>query len=243
MKKKKIITKNTKYNKSIIYTAFALTMFIIMPEIKAKEVKEVKIEIETSLVSSYVWRGLYQTGVSLQPSISTSISNLTLKAWGNTDFSTAFKEFDFSLFYANKGLCFGLTDYWWSGQGAPYFEYKTHHLLEASIGYHFGDKFPLSFSWNTMLAGNQDKNNEDKQLYSSYFTIGYDFLVKGVKCTSEVGINPWKSIYNAKFDVMNISLKASRKVPITDEFSLPLSAQMILCPATSDAHLVFGITF
>ena len=212
------------------------------------------INAEADLVSSYVWRGIYQTGVSIQPSLTASFSGFTLGVWGSTDFSTWFKEFDFSLFYETGGLSFGITDYWWSGQWEPYFnrkgkngapdvKYKENHLLEISIGYHFGDGFPLSLGWNTMFFGDQDKNLEDKQMFSSYLSVGYDFPVKDVKCNVEMGFNTWESMYSNKFDLMRLSFKALKTVTVTDKFSMPAFAQMILCPATNDAHLIFGLKF
>ncbi len=227
--------------KKHIYIIIAI--LIAIPAAQAQEEKGVKIDAGVDLVSSYVWRGLYQTGVSIQPSLSASLSGFTLEAWGSTDFSTDFKELDFTLSYEIKGLCIGITDYWWSGQGAPYFKYEEQHLLEGAINYHFGEKFPLSLGWSTMFFGDQDKNEEGDHMFSSYLWIGYDFQVKGVECTAEAGITPWESIYHDSFDVMSLSLKASKEIAITKEFSLPLFAQVIFCPAADDAHLVVGITF
>jgi len=240
MKKMEKIIRNIRLG---ICMAAMAAMFVVIPEVKAQEEDGLKIDAGADLVSSYVWRGVYQTGASFQPSLSASFAGLTLGVWGSTDFATPFKEFDFALSYEIAGLSLGITDYWWSGQGEPYFKYKEQHLFEFSVGYYFGDNLPLSLGWNTMFSGDQDKNEDGKQRGSSYFSIGYDFQVKGVECSAEAGITPWKGIYQDKFDLMSLSLKASKKVTITNEFSLPLFAQVILCPAKNDAHLVFGITF
>jgi len=228
--------------KKVIYILLFTALFFI-PKINAQEEKGLEINAEASLVSSYVWRGMYQSGASLQPSLSASLSGFTLEAWGSKDFSTPFKEFDFLLSYETGGFSVGLNDYWCGEEGTPYFEYKEQHLLEGTIGFNFGEKFPLSVSWNTMFFGDQDKNEKGKQLFSSYLMFGYDFSVKEVECNAEVGVTPWKSIYSDDFNVMNISLKASKKISITNKFSLPLFVQAIFSPATNDAHLVFGITF
>ena len=209
--------------------------------------KKLTVDVGADVVSSYVWRGQYQTGVSFQPSLSASWSGLTLGVWGSTDFSIA-KEFDFTLSYEIGGLSVGITDYWIPAdgqkEGMRYFGYaKEQHLFEGNISYHFGDNLPLSLGWNTVFYGDQDLNEEDKRMYSSYFTVGYDFTVKGAECTAEVGVNPWASQFHDEFNVMSLSLTAKKSIAITSEFSLPVFVQMIFAPAKNDAHLVFGITF
>ena len=227
--------------KTVFYILLS-TIFVIS-EVNAQEEKDLEINAEFSLVSSYVWRGLYQSGASLQPSLSASLSSFTLEAWSSKDFSTPFKEFDFLLSYETGGLSVGINDYWCGEEGTPYFDYKEQHLLEGTIGYHFDEKLLLSLSWNTMFFGNQDKSKTGKQMFSSYLMLGYDFAVKDVKCAAELGITPWKSIYCEKFNVMNLSLKASKNITVTNKFNFPCFIQAIFSPATNDAHLVFGMSF
>ena len=220
-----------------------LSAIFIVSAINAQEEKGLKINAEASLVSTYVWRGLYQSGASFQPSLSASLSGFTLEAWGSKDFSTSFKEFDFILSYETGGFNIGISDYWSGEQGTPYFEFKEQHLLEGNIGYYFGEKFPLSISWNTIFFGDQDKNEKGKQMFSSYMMLGYDFSVKEIECAAEVGFTPWKSNYHEEFGVMNLSLKATKKVAVTNKFSFPCFVQAIFSPATNDAFLVFGVGF
>ena len=54
----------------------------------AQEEKQFEIAPSADLVSSYVWRGVYQTGASVQPSINLSYAGFSLTAWGSTDFSS-----------------------------------------------------------------------------------------------------------------------------------------------------------
>ena len=42
--------------------------------------------VQGDLVSSYVWRGMYQTGASFQPTLAFSVGGFSLTAWGSTDF-------------------------------------------------------------------------------------------------------------------------------------------------------------
>ena len=50
---------------------------------------KVSFSVQGDLVSSYIWRGFYQTGASFQPTLSLGVGNFSLTAWGSTDFQGA----------------------------------------------------------------------------------------------------------------------------------------------------------
>ena len=205
--------------------------------------EKLMIDVGADVVSSYVWRGLYQAGVSVQPSLSLSTSGLTLGAWGSTDFSTYFKELDFYLSYEMKGFSAGITNYWWSGEGASFFEDRGSHLFEVNLGYTFSEKFPLSLGVNTMLSGDDDKNNNDKQRYSTYISADFPFSVKKIDCEVGIGISPSKGLYSDTFDVATITAKASKNLSLSSDYAIPVFVKLICSPAQDNAFLVFGLTF
>ena len=223
------------------------------------KVQAQEFKIQGDLVSSYVWRGMYQTGASIQPTLSFSVENLSLTAWGSTDFDgyrngnipSANKELDLTLAYTfpKLGLTVSVADMWQAGQGAgKYFDFNnktTAHHFEASLAYVLPvEKFPLSIAWYTMFAG-MDKNEKgDKNNYSSYVELNYPFSVKSVDLNVTCGIVPYKApqYYTNGFAVTNVALKGSYAIKITDSFSLPIFSQVIWNPRMEDAHIVFGIT-
>lgn len=217
--------------------------------------------VQGDLVSSYVWRGMYQTGTSIQPTLGFTIGGFSLTAWGSTDFDgcqasegRANKEIDLTAAYAfgSTGLTLSVADLWWPGQGTGnYFKFKSHetaHHFEAGLAYTLPvDKFPLSIAWYTMFAGQDKKENargETKQNYSSYMEFNYPFSVKTVDLNVTCGIVPYTAPqYNCNgFAVTNIALKGTTAIRFSDRFSLPVFAQAIWNPRMEDAHLVFGIT-
>lgn len=215
------------------------------------------VTLKGDLVSSYVWRGMFQTGISVQPTLGIEYKGLSLTAWGSTDFDgvsassrAAAKEVDLTLGYAiPQGPAITITDYWWAGQGANrYFHYGsgTDHLWEAGLSYTLPiEKFPLSLSWYTIFAGN-DKDADGCQSYSSYFELGYPFSIKAFDFNVNVGMSPYKSasLYGCdSFAVTNVSLKGTYTVKLSDSFALPLFSQLIFNPRASDAHIVFGVSF
>ncbi|MDR0510690.1 MAG: hypothetical protein LBH06_06330 [Rikenellaceae bacterium] len=240
--------------RSIYFAAVAL--FCCVTGLRAQ--KTIEVGAGADVVSSYVWRGVYQAGVSVQPSVSASYRGFTLGAWGSSDVGFAgmgHKEFDYSLFYSICGLSVGVTDYWWNGVGAPYFAapYKDSHYFEGTVSYCFGEKFPLTLAWSTMFAGADtelDAQGKVRQMYSSWFEAAYDFRVKEVACTASLGVSPWKASWlgatrgaTKEFTVAALGFKAAKEIAFTDKFSLPVFAQAILSPAADEAHLVFGISF
>ena len=216
-----------------------------------------KFAVQGDLVSSYIWRGMYQTGASFQPTLAFSVAGFSLTAWGSTDFDgyqssegLANKEIDLTDAYTfgASGLTLSVADLWWAGQGAnKFFNFKSHetaHHFEAGLAYTLPlEKFPLSLTWYTMFAG-QDKDADGNQNYSSYVELNYPFSVKCVDLTATCGLVPYEvpQYYTNGFAVTNVALKGTTAIKITDSFSLPIFAQAIWNPRLEDAHLVFGFT-
>lgn len=225
------------------------------------EAQAQKFTIQGDLVSSYVWRGFYQTGASFQPTLGFGAGNFSLTAWGSTDFDgasasegAAAKEIDLTAAYAfgESGLTFSVASLWWGGQGAnKYFNFESHetaHHFEAGLAYTLPvERFPLSIAWYTMFAG-ADKNDKGKQNYSSYVELNYPFSVKSVDLNVTCGFLPYEAgvgvygIPNSSFAVTNVALKATTDIQVTNKFSIPIFAQAIWNPRMEDAHLVFGLT-
>ncbi|WP_416993631.1 hypothetical protein [Alistipes ihumii] len=210
------------------------------------------ISIGGDLVSTYVWRGVYQSGFSLQPEIGLSVGGFTVGVWGSTDLDN-FKEVDLSVGYSVRGFSVGVTDYWWGGQRlgdgrfAPYFKYGDTHYFEGTLAYEFGEKFPLGISWSTMFAGADKKENGDRA-WSSYVELAYPFSVGSVELTAAAGAAPWAAPawlpggYDG-FQISNVSLKASRAIPVSEKYEIPLFVQLAVNPQLNYMNLVIGLSF
>ena len=239
-----------------IIAAWAVS-FMGVAKVQAQEFK-----VQGDWVSSYVWRGFYQTGVSFQPTLGLGIGGFSLTAWGSTDFDgtsssdgEAAKEIDLTAAYTfgDSGLTLSVASLWWAGQGSnKYFNFKSHetdHHFEAGLAYTLPiEKFPLSITWNFMFAG-QDKDENGNQNYSSYVELNFPFTVKGVDLNATCGVLPYDAgvttyggDVNSGFAVTNVALKAMKDIKITNSFSLPIFIQAIWNPRMEDAHLVLGIS-
>jgi hypothetical protein len=100
-------------------------------------------------------------------------------------------------------------------------------------------------SWNTVFSGTDGVNGKGEKAYSTYVEASYPFAIKDVALDASAGFSPWATtFYGANgFSVVNVGLKASKEVKITDQFTLPLFGQFIVNPRTEDTFLVVGVTF
>ncbi|MFR9649335.1 MAG: hypothetical protein SNJ33_07845 [Rikenellaceae bacterium] len=208
------------------------------------------------IVNQSVWRGCFLDGnVQVQPALTASVAGLSLTAWGSTplDYSeiSSGKELDFTLAYdfelSNGGaLGLAVTDYWWDGEDSAYFD-STLHQWEATISYTISEDVPLCFSWNTMFAGELDKD-DDGQMYSTYIEVSYPFSAGPVDCSAAVGMTPWTSAYSygtsTGFSVASVSFGVSYDLlSFTDKFALPIFVDLIAVPTAKDAFLIAGLSF
>lgn len=230
---------------TLLAVAGAMTL-----SVNAQEEKGIQFNVSGDFVSSYVWRGMYQSNAAVQPTLGLSIKGFSLTAWGSTDFTGIAKEVDLTAAYSLNGFTVSVADMWWGGQGAlKYFKYKnkeTAHHFEAGLAYALPcEKFPLSIAWYTMFAGDDQKIDSEDQNYSSYVELNYPFSVKGIGLNATLGLTPYAAEYQYRttgFAVTNIALKATKEIQITKSFSLPLFTQLIFNPAQEDVHLVLGFT-
>lgn len=231
--------------KKYIFIAFACLFSIT--SMQAQD--QVETTVEANVVSQYIWRGMDLGHVSLQPTLGVSYKGLTLEAWGSvglTD-SNDTREFDLALKYTNGGFNIGISDYWFNEGLDPqnrYFRYNAHstnHVIEANIGYDFG---PLALQWYTNIAGNDGQTCCDHRAYSSYVEASVPFKLGGCDWQATVGAVPfYTTFYDAEgFIVNNVTLRADRDIKITDNFSLPVFAQITGNPSTEHAYFVFGFT-
>lgn len=253
----------TFFSKKIVLGSLAVvaTCMLSTTDAKAQE-----FTVQGDVVSSYVWRGMYQGGgAAFQPTLGFGIGNFSVTAWGSTNFGGGKKEIDLTLAYkfGENGPTLSVADLWWGGEygtadrvngdvETPYFNFKsreTQHHFEAGLSYTLPiERFPLSMAWYTMFAGQDKKQNaqgREKQNYSSYLELNYPFSVKSVDLNVTCGAVPYKAenLYtNSGFAVTNIALKGMTEIKINERFSLPIFAQAIWNPCVDDAFLVFGVT-
>ena len=226
----------------------------ISPAASAQD--KITISGNIDLVNNYVWRGMDQnSGFSVQPTLGLSFKGLSLTAWGSQSLTNSadrdVQELDLNLSYSIGGFSATLTDYWWGGLHNPYGYYKQGpagnpidggHHFEATAAYSFGDKLPLTLAWSTFFAGADMRGDSGKRCYSTYISASYDIACPAdITLTPSVGFTPWKGYYHDKAAFTDISLKASKRIGISEKISMPLFIQAIASPITDHVYLVAGV--
>jgi len=232
-----------------IFSLISLVALMLAETMTASAQDKVEATVGTDVVSQYVWRGLELGGVSVQPTLGVSYKGLSLTAWGSVGLSNPAdtREFDLTLAYETGGFNIGVTDYWFNAGLDPenrYFAYAsncTNHVFEATVGYDFGF---ASLQWYTNFAGNDGVNGAGKRAYSSYLEANVPFALGGLDWTATAGVVPFATDFYGvdHFALTNLSLTAAKDIEVTDSFSIPVFAQLMLNPTTRDAFFVVGIT-
>ena len=228
---------------------FILGLIALFGATAVKAQDEVEATISADVVNQYIWRGQDLGNSAFQPTLGIAYKGLSLSAWGSTGITEASdtKEFDLTLGYTIGGFNIGVTDYWFNAGLDPqnrYFKYDAHstnHVFEANVGYDFG---PVAFQWYTNIAGNDGVNKDGDRAYSSYFEVSAPFELAKLDWTATAGAVPYATdFYGANgFAVVNLSLKATKDIKITDSFSIPVFGEVIANPCSQKAYFAFGFT-
>jgi hypothetical protein len=218
-------------------------LFVLVPlaEVKAQD-EESPFSVGADIMSRYVWRGLdYGAAPSIQPYLEFSAGGFAIGAWGayTTGFSAAnmlgIQEMDLYATYTIADIVtVGVTDYFFpreSDYNYNYFDYgsdTTGHLIEGMVSFNGLDNLPLSL----MVGYNMINDN------SVYVELGYSFSIL------DMFLGAGNGIYTSEdgFGVVNMGISSSKDIPITENFSLPVSASLITNPDAKQIHLVFGIS-
>jgi hypothetical protein len=206
--------------------------------------------VTTDLVSSYMWRGIAEESSkggspNVQPTITYVNGCSTTGVWGSTAFSGAIKEVDFYETVALSPL-FSVTltdDNWFFNKN--YFNYKnaqTDHIFEGTLTYTGEKSFPLTVSANTMFYGDDKKEDGKSNAFSTYVELDYPIASN---VTAFLGSSLFDSptvYYNSRFSVINLGVKVSKNVKISDSFTLPVYGIVGCNPQAEKAFFVAGIT-
>jgi hypothetical protein len=239
--------------KTIAKSLLGVIVATVAVSASAQESKGGSFSVGADLVSSYVWRGVPQEGTkggspNIQPTVAYTNGAFSIGAWGSYAFSGGVKEVDlYTTLSLPSAFSITVTDYnYYNGNdGSPrYFNYKnsqTGHIFEGTVAYGGTKAFPLSIAWNTMVYG-ADKNSKGDNAFSTYVELGYP-ISSNVKAF--VGASLFDSPYtygNSGFSVINLGLKVSKEIKITDSFSLPVYGVIGANPQSEKAYFVLGVT-
>lgn len=255
MKKQKI----SKAVKAWIVMMIAVLALLFATDLCAQERRPCSVEVSGGLdiTSSYIWRGVWEAGPSIQPTLSMTVGSFSVTAWGSVDFaSTSYKEMDLTLAYALGPVTFSLADLYWEGSAANrdvisrnYFHFgaDSPHRIEAGIAWCISEKVPVTLSWNTVLFGAADVNGKGKRAYATYIEASYPFTVKSIEMKAGVGVVPWNAVgtygIDRDFYVQNVFLNAGKSWTLLKSLQLGVFTSLGWNPGAEDVNFVGGVSF
>jgi uncharacterized protein (TIGR02001 family) len=217
--------------KKITLVVFALLAICSLNLRAQEEEKKSPFSLGADFYSNYVWRGsALGTGPAFQPSVKFNTGGLTVGVWGSFD-ASGYAEADPYISYAIKGFSLGLTDYYYPRANGAFASDSTN-ALEINAGYTIGG---LSLSANYIFnqASVAGSAGEDK-----YFQAAYAF--KNVNFTVGAG-DGWHTT-DGKFAVCNLGIGTGKVIKITDNFSIPVTGQVIYNPERNKFYMVVGFS-
>lgn len=206
-----------------------------------------EFSLGADVVSRYVWRGTdFGESASIQPSLAFSKGGFEIGTWASyavNPESAGANEHDLWIGYSiaseSGTFSLGATDYYFPNAGVEFFDFSDDggaHQIEPYVSYSGPETFPISL-WASIFAHNEPDN-------SVYLEASYPFSLDGTDLGLTVGVVPMESAFYGTTGaaIVNLGLSASRSIPFSDSFSLPISVSYILNPDMETSFLVFGVS-
>lgn len=229
--------------------ALVVGVLLVAPSALAQS-SGVTLDFSAEVVSRYVIRGLdFGASPSVQPVVVASGYGFDAGTWGNygltgTDDGNGVEQ-DFWLGYtrdlgAAGSLRISLFDFFFGGQ--RFFEFggggTGAHYLEAQIRYERPAGLPVY-----VFAGRHIHNEADGSWYAE---AGYSGTVGEVGLETAAGVaggeSAWYRVEGSAPALINLRMKLSKEVPVTETFELPLSATFTVNPHAERVFLVVGLS-
>jgi len=237
----------------LLITTFSNTCFFA---------QDLSLNAGSDFVSRYIWRGMdVNNQPNVQPYMTLKYTSLQFGFWGsyglshlnsNDENSSFGHEIDTWLSYSfglGKSLTVTalITDYYYPNGGIKIGNFNNYdntngpgaHTLEAGAVVAGDESFPLSLSCYLNIYNDRGKN--------AYFQADYSTAVNDINIGMFLGAaagskdNP--DYYGTdKFNIVNLGIKISKSLKITETFSLPVYCSYILNPSREISFLVFGIS-
>ncbi len=217
------------------------------------ETSSSSLDLGLDVQSRYIWRGIQLGGNSAnaQPWVEFSSGGFALGAWGayNLGGLGTVNEADFYMSYSfSDAFSLTVTDYFFPGEGSGgYFPYNEGHVFEAMLTLTGGENFPVSLSIATNLGGaiKYMDGTDEKSAYSTYVELSYGTTAGDVELGFFAGgvFGDDNGYYLTDGSgLINVGVSAAKEVKLSETFSLPVNAAIILNPDSEDIFLTFGFS-
>ncbi len=239
---------------------FLILLLLVIPAsialVGSASAGDLTLSASADLVSRYNWRGLdFGNAFSVQPALKCQAGGWKAGFWGS--YSSEIDEIDTWTSYTfgtdNAGSFTALiTDYYFPSAGVRYFNFNDYddadgagaHLIELGLSWAGPASFPIT------LSGYMNVHNEAGNC--AYFQADYVTKVDDLDLTLWLG-GTTGSTENPVFygsaerpvddlQVINLGVKATRVLSLSEGHSVPLSVAFILNPQQEVTYLILAIS-
>lgn len=205
-----------------------------------------EVSLGTDIVSRYVFRGTdFGNAPHIKPFLSYSLKNMEIGSFaaypiGAPDAGS--EEIDLYLSYtiplANGEIVGSFYDYYYPTAGIDFFDFddgEGAHTMEVEVAY---------YGMINLLGSMVVYNDEDN---SAYAEAGITREIGKVTLDVFLGASLGESTnwyYTEEAGLINVGLKASKEILVTETFVLPVFGSFIINPTPDNekAHFVFGLS-
>lgn len=212
--------------------------------------------VQADAVSSYLWRGQRNAGVSIQPAVGLKWRGMHFYVWANEQLcppsgQPVKHEIDFFLKYSiTPAFTVGLKDVYVNTRGDGFFSFGSiphaANGLDVLLAYDFRY---VNFEWTTTVAGYDGYNRSGKRSYGSYLVVNAPFSFAWLDWNAQLGIVPYYcSRYSddssGGFHVNMCALKVSHTFNISRSgISITPFTQLMVNPSARKAYVQAGARF
>lgn len=251
--------------------AQALTLLILAPAAMAQDVPatgeipeaeppapRVTLDASVTLTSRFLYRGLdLGQAPQVQPVIALGVGNFEFAAFSSHPLAPPldeavsaaavpdyvnYREVLLWMLYRIETAAGTFTPYvqnHFNPNAGRLFDFDNDagaHHLQAQLFYNGPETFPIDFLVGYVFYGPARE--------SVYLEGGYSFEYAGLGVRTFISGTPGDSPFNGTDEaaITQLGITASRAIPITDRFSLPLSATFSFNPYTENAFAAVAIT-
>ncbi len=206
---------------------YIITIAVFFASLSPLAIAQTQVQTNFDLVSTYVWRGVSFSGISIQPNLEYSSSKVSAGFWGSQGID-GFQEVNtFASYSFADNFSIIITDYYLPG--TSYFS-DLSHAIELGTQYHFK-------KWN--ISG--------YYIFAGQSSVGDDVYFEGSYSDQELTFflgagNGWHTL-DSNFQIINIGISKNDEIKINDTFSIPITTSVILNPDSEQIFVLVGIEF
>jgi len=226
----------------------SMAVLLTMTAHAEETLKKTDVSLSVDVVSRHVWRARFSGNAPcIEPTLNFNTGKFSYGVWGSYALDESYQEVDFYLQYNTPLFQFSLYDFYCPNvdfKDSKFFDFdsdKSVHFFDAVAKYKGCDKFPVSVMASVFFYGEYDRDANNDQRYSTYFEFGYSNFIGGKKVAWALGMTPAKGFYADEMNVVNMGMTVYDKIKFSEQYSLPVRANVSLNPVSE--RLLFSFAF